>query len=255
MLFLLLFSTGALQGSFLALAIERFQPDIPGYRFLYYPPSSCCYCHRRLPWFTLVPLLSFVLLRGHCHYCQHRLPARLFLYEAGTGMLSMCLYLMFPEVTQWLSALLYFSLLCMLAAIDQRFFLLPDRLVFLTLWSGLLCAPIFPHPDIAARIAGVCSGYLALFITNQIFRYRRNTEGIGGGDMKLLAAIGAWSGWQSVAPVIIIASLLGLVSLLCQGRLRKSLAENIPLPFGMFLAIAGWLCFLFPAFVSLLTAL
>ncbi|GAA0490105.1 hypothetical protein GCM10009413_26860 [Tatumella punctata] len=162
------------------------------------------------------------------------------LFEAGGGIAGIIAGLALPDILPWFAAVIFSALLSILADIDRRYLLLPDSLVFTVLCSGLLFAACFPALSLDARIAGICAGYSSLLIINYLYRYWRNTEGIGGGDMKLLAALGAWCGWQALAGIIVVATLLALSTLCCQGRLRVSLQKNTPLPLGFYLAIAGW---------------
>ncbi len=243
---LMMFIFGVLLGSFLCLASERYCPCgsfFARYRPLCRPPSYCLSCHQLLRWYDLFPLLSFTLLKGRCRYCRQPLPRKLLIVEAGWGIACLLFYGLQPEPIPLTAVLIFSSLLFLLAAIDNRLLLLPDELVFALLLSGLLLGKYFPLTDLRARIEGVCFGYLALFMLNTLYRCWRKTEGIGGGDMKLLAAIGAWCGWQTLPYVVVIAAVLTLSVLCCQRRVRVSLQENIPLPFGCYLSVAGWICF------------
>ena len=243
---LIMFVSGTLLGSFLCLASERYRPCdsfFASCRPFCRPPSHCLSCHQFLHWYDLLPLLSFVLLKGRCRYCRQLLPLKLLIIEASCGLACLLLYWLHPGPVQLTAALLFSSLLFLLAAIDSRLLLLPDELVFALLWSGLLLGEYFPLTDTQSRIAGICFGYLALFMLNALYRCWRKTEGIGGGDMKLLAAIGAWCGWQTLPCVVVIAAVLTLSVLCCQRKILVTLQENIPLPFGCYLSVAGWICF------------
>ena len=231
----------------MALLAERYSPCAPlprTVRALMAPPSSCPQCHHPLTWFELCPVISFIVLRGTCRYCRQALPVSMLWSEVLTGFYWLSVCLIFASPLQRAAALFNYSLLCLLAMTDRRIMLLPDTLVFTLLWSGLLFSPAFLYPDGYSRLLGVCSGYLFLSGINVCFRYWRHREGMGRGDMKLLAAIGAWSGWQSLAPVIVIATTYALCELICRRALFRSFRESLPLPFGYFLAVAGAFWFL-----------
>ncbi len=244
---LFIFILGCIHGSFIALLAERYSPGTPlpcALRALIRPPSSCTLCHHPLAWFELIPVISFIGLRGTCRYCRQGLPAHLLYTEILTGLFWLSVCTLFASPAQWAAALLNYSLLCLLASTDRRYMLLPDTMVFTLLWSGLLLSPVFTYPDLYSRLLGVCCGYLSLYVINLGYRYCRYREGIGEGDMKLLAAIGAWNGWQSLAPVIVIASAYALCELIFRRTLVTSFRESLPLPFGYFLSIAGACWFL-----------
>ncbi|MBS0878855.1 MULTISPECIES: A24 family peptidase [unclassified Tatumella] len=243
MLLLFAFLFGTIAGSFCGLVSDRYRPWMSfrrQCRIICSPYSECAVCHHRLRWFELLPVISFLVLRSRCRYCRHPLPPRLLLFEAGGGIAGIIAGLALPDILPWFATVIFSALLSILADIDRRYLLLPDSLVFTVLCSGLLFAACFPALSLDARIAGICAGYSSLLIINYLYRYWRNTEGIGGGDMKLLAALGAWCGWQALAGIIVVATLLALSTLCCQGRLRVSLQKNTPLPLGFYLAIAGW---------------
>ncbi len=255
---LCVFLMGTLIGSFLCLASDRYHPWFSFYqnlRGICRPSSQCNHCHHPLRWFELLPLISYLLLKGQCRYCRQTLPAKLILFEYVSGIACMTIYWLFPDPAQMCGALLCYSLLVLLGTIDWQYLLLPDVLVFFLLWSGLLLQACFPLPALTSRIAGVCLGYLSLFLVNAIYRCWRGTEGIGGGDMKLLAALGAWCGWQALPKIVVVASLL-TIAILCRRRnIRSCLQENIPLPFGTFLSVAGWIYFMFHHIVNFPPAL
>ena len=247
MLLLFIFILGSIHGSFIALLADRYLPgkSFPcSLRALVIPPSSCTQCHHPLAWFELIPVISFIGLLGACRYCRQALPVHLLYMEILTGLFWLSVSTIFPSPFQWAAALLNYSLLCLLASTDRRYMLLPDGMVFILLWSGLLLSPVFTYPDLYSRLLGVCCGYLFLYVINLGYRHYRYREGIGEGDMKLLAAIGAWNGWQSLAPVIIIASAYALCELIYRRTLMTSFRDSLPLPFGYFLSIAGACWFL-----------
>lgn len=255
---LFIFISGSLYGSFIALLADRYSPCVPlpcSLRALIAPPSFCVQCHHPLTWFELIPVISFILLRGTCRYCRQSLPAGLIYAEILTGLFWVSVYMLLPSPLQWAAAILNYSLLYLLTITDRRYMLLPDMIVFALLWSGLLLAPAFTYPDLYSRLLGVCCGYLFLYAANLGFRYCRQREGIGEGDMKLLAAIGAWGGWQSLAPVIVIASAYALCELIFRRKLMASFRDSLPLPFGYFLSIAGACWFLIQNLSILPTAL
>lgn len=152
---------------------------------------------------------------------------------------------------------LYIGLLLRLAWIDYRCMLLPDNLTYSLLWSGLLYQLFFIPENLATSVLGAICGYLSLWGLYWIYFYWRKCEGIGYGDMKLLAALGAWHGWQSLGWILFTASSMGLFAVLISKLLRKKTISltTTPLPFGPYLAIAGglagWIYSSYPLFNEL----
>jgi leader peptidase (prepilin peptidase)/N-methyltransferase len=180
------------------------------------------------------------LLKGHCSNCHTPISVRYPIIEAVTGLLSLAVALHFGFTWATLGALLLTWALIALSMIDFDVQLLPDNITLPFLWLGLLfsLAGVFTDPHSA--IVGAALGYLALWSVYQLFKRLTGKEGMGYGDFKLLAMLGAWLGWQYLPQIIILSALVGAIVgislILLRGRDR-----NIPIPFGPYLAAAGWI--------------
>ena len=204
------------------------------------PRSHCPACgHKIKPWEN-IPVLSWVLLKGRCSNCQTSISPRYPTIETVTGLLSLVVAIHFGFTWAALGALLLTWALIALTMIDFDVQLLPDNITLPFLWLGLLfsLAGIFTDPSSA--IIGAAAGYLALWSVYQLFKRLTGKEGMGYGDFKLLALLGAWLGWQYLPLIIILSALVGALVgislILLRGRDR-----NIPIPFGPYLAAAGWI--------------
>lgn len=213
------------------------------------PGSFCPSCRARIGWRRNVPLVSFLVQRGRCADCAAPIHWRYPFSEALGGLLALACWQAFGAGLEAVAALLFCMTLLTLALIDLEHGLLPDRLTLGLLWLGLGCSlapkpagggalPVSAFPGPAQAIAGAIAGYAFLWAVNAIWRQLRKREGMGGGDLKLLAALGAWVGWSGlplvVAPAAIMGAATGLV-LIALGR--ASLSDEIP--FGPFLAAGG----------------
>lgn len=206
---------------------------------LFFPGSLCPRCQQRLAFYHNIPLLSWLLLCGRCHYCQQPISWHYLLTElAATITGGWIAFNWSPGGTALLFALCGWWLI-LLSAIDLRCLLLPDCLTLSLLWLGLLVNlhhTIIPLND---AVAGAAAGYLILWAVNRVFRLISGKEGLGHGDFKLLAALGAWCGWQPLPWLLLLAALMGCtVYLLLWLAGRRRYAQ--PLPFGPCLALSGW---------------
>ena len=203
------------------------------------PRSRCPACGHVLRWSENVPLLGWLRLRGRCSACGTRIPLRYPAVEALTGLLFAAIAWRFgpqPATLMWCTVA---ALLLTLSAIDWDTTLLPDDLTQPLLWAGLVAAVVGwsgLRPE--AALTGAVTGYLALWSVYWLFKLATGKEGMGHGDFKLLAALGAWLGWQALLPIVLIASVLGaLVGLVM--KLNGHLREGRYVPFGPFLAGGG----------------
>lgn len=216
-------------------------PLAPHERFdLCLPASRCPHCGHRIRAWENIPVLSYLLLRGRCASCKAPIGMRYPLVELGCALLSVVVAWHFGPSLQALFALLLTWCLLSLSLIDGDHQLLPDVLVMPTLWLGLLCnafALFTPLPD---ALWGAAIGYLSLWSVYWVFKLLTGKEGLGYGDFKLLALIGAWGGWQVLPLTLLLSSVVGAVIGLCLLRLRKA-SMGSAMPFGPYLAIAGWI--------------
>lgn len=211
---------------------------------LWSPPSCCPNCgHRIRPWHN-IPVLSWLLLRGRCADCKTPISGQYPLVELLGGIVAAVCAWRFGWSPQLAGALVFSWALLTLGMIDLRTLLLPDSITLPLLWLGLLLSlgQIYVGPQ--AAIAGAAAGYLVLWVIYHGFRLATGKEGMGHGDFKLLAALGAWLGYAALPMVILLSSLMGLVfgvSLLLLHRHQRA----APLSFGPYLAGAGWLAMVF----------
>ena len=218
------------------------------------PRSSCPACGQSIAWRHNVPLVSWLLLRGRCRDCNEPISCRYPCVEALTMALS--LFVVHVWGWQWLTvALLFFTWsLIALAVIDLETALLPDQITLPLLWGGLLSAILFEQVAPNEAIAGAVFGYLTLWSLRWAFKGITGKEGMGHGDFKLFAALGAWLGVAALPAVALLASLSGLVYALALMGF-KTVSREVPIPFGPFLASAGWVTLMFRDELAILYAL
>jgi leader peptidase (prepilin peptidase) / N-methyltransferase len=203
------------------------------------PASHCPGCGRGIRAWENIPLLSFVLLRGRCSGCGMRIPLRYPLVEALTAALSALTLWHFGASLFGLLVLLMVWALIAMSFIDLDTQLLPDSLTLPVLWLGLL-ASLHPESLVGpkAAIVGAAAGYLSLWLVYHLFRLLTGKEGMGYGDFKLMALLGAWMGWIALPLVIILGSGLGVLAAIVMALGGRKVAGT-PMPFGPFLAGAG----------------
>lgn len=202
--------------------------------------SHCPACGHTLAWWENIPLLSYALLRGRCSACKTRISRQYPLVEAATGLLSALVVAKFGLTLEAAFALVFTWILIAASGIDLRTTLLPDQLTLPMLWIGLLAAAtVAPFVGPTAAILGAAAGYLSLWSVYWAFRLLTGKEGMGFGDFKLLAALGAFCGWKGLLPIVLFSALIGAIVgsiwLAVRGRDRAT-----PIPFGPYLAGAGW---------------
>ncbi|WP_407692367.1 prepilin peptidase [Pseudomonas xionganensis] len=207
------------------------------------PDSRCPHCgHKIRPWEN-IPLLSYLFLRGKCSSCKSPISLRYPLVELTCGLLSA--YVVWHFGFSWQAGamlLLTWGLLAM-SLIDADHQLLPDTLVLPLLWLGLIVNSFALFTSLEDALWGAVAGYLSLWSVYWLFKLITGKEGMGYGDFKLLAMLGAWGGWQVLPLTILLSSLVGAVLGIIMLRLRNS-DTSTPIPFGPYLAIAGWIALL-----------
>jgi len=215
---------------------------------LAWPPSTCPQCGKEIAVAHNVPVLSYLALRGRCAGCGTRISVRYPIVEAVAAVLGVAVAYAFGPSWQTVAALGFTWSLLALTLIDLDHQLLPDSITLSLLWAGIVLAA-FPiggkalFADLHSSVVGAVAGYLALWTVYQLFKLATGKEGMGYGDFKLLAAIGAWLGWQKLPLVILLSaavgSVVGLTLIVAGGRSR-----HVPIPFGPYLALAGWIALL-----------
>jgi len=203
------------------------------------PRSRCPHCDRQIKAWENLPVVSWLALRGRCAGCGGRIGVRYPVVELLTGFLTLAVIALFGFTWPGLAALLFTWSLLALTFIDYDTQLLPDQLTLPLVWLGLLVNLQGGFTDIHSAIVGAVAGYLFLWSIYWAFKLVTGKEGMGYGDFKLLAAIGAWLGWQVLPATMLIAAGVGLLYALATSLLGQR-ERSQPIPFGPFLAIAGW---------------
>lgn len=207
------------------------------------PNSHCPHCQAPVKPWQNIPVVSYLLLGGKCGSCRQPISIRYPLVEIATALLSGYLAYRMGMSLQTVAALGMTWALIALTMIDVDTQLLPDSITLPLLWAGLLLNSQGLFTDLGSAVWGAAGGYLILWSVYWLFKMITGKEGMGYGDFKLLAALGAWMGWQSLPVIIILSSLvgaiIGIAGIIIMGR-----DKNIPIPFGPYLAIAGWIAFL-----------
>ncbi len=202
--------------------------------------SKCPKCGHHIRAIENIPVLSYLALRGKCSACKAPISLRYPLIELTTAILFALTIWHFGPTLQGLSALLLTAFLIALAGIDTDHQLLPDNMTLPLLWAGIALNLWSVHTDLASSVMGAIVGYLALWSIYHLFRLLTGKEGMGYGDFKLLAALGAWMGWQMLPLTILLSSVVGaLFGLILMGM--GKMKRDIPMPFGPFIAAAGWI--------------
>jgi leader peptidase (prepilin peptidase)/N-methyltransferase len=218
-------------------------PDVQGHFSIISPRSRCPHCGHMITALENIPLLSYFWLRGKCSACAQPISRRYPLVEGLTGVLSFAVAWRFGPTAMALAALVLTWTLIALTFIDYDTQLLPDDITLPLAWLGLVVNLDGLFATLSAAVIGAVAGYLFLWSVFQLFKLVTKKEGMGYGDFKLLAALGAWFGWQLLPLTILLASfigaMLGLFLILVRGRDRHR-----PIPFGPFLCAAGWIALL-----------
>ncbi|TDI94235.1 MAG: prepilin peptidase [Gammaproteobacteria bacterium] len=256
LIFGLLLWTGLSVGSFLNVVVYRLpvmlqrgwraearealelEPVPPTQAFnLMVPRSRCPHCDSQISAWQNIPVFSWLVLRGRCAACNARISTRYPAVEVLTALVSLTVVAVFGYTWDAMFALLFSWLLIAMALIDFDTRLLPDNLTLPLLWLGLLFNLRGGFVDLQSAVIGAAVGYLILWGIYWAFKLLTGKDGMGYGDFKLLAALGAWLGWQALPMVILISSVVGILlggTVLLIRKIRE------PIPFGPFLAIAGW---------------
>lgn len=207
---------------------------------LLWPPSRCPKCEIAIkPWHN-IPVLSYLLLKGRCPNCSTAISLQYPLVELFTGIVVAVTAHHYSGQVDVIYAVFFTLLLIALAGIDAKEKLLPDQITLPLLWVGLIANLNGFFVPVSEAVIGAVAGYLALWSVYWVFKLITGKEGMGYGDFKLLAALGAWLGWQMLPLVILlssaVAAVVGIIIIMMSGKDR-----NLQIPFGPFLAAAGWI--------------
>lgn len=207
------------------------------------PRSRCPSCGHEITALQNIPIISYLILRGKCSNCKTPISARYPIVEFVTMLLSLVVAWQFGPTPQALLGIVATWFLVSMTMIDFDHQLLPDTLTLPLMWIGLLAALMPVFADLQSSVIGAAAGYMVLWSVYQLFKLVTGKEGMGYGDFKLLAALGAILGWQALPMIILLSSLVGAVlGLAIIGLTGRD--KNIPMPFGPFLATAGWIAML-----------
>jgi len=210
---------------------------------LIFPASNCPACQHKITALENIPVISYLFLKGRCKSCNVKISPQYPLIEILTGLTTAYITWHFGFSLQTLFALLLTWALICLSVIDLEHSLLPDDITLPFMWLGLACNVFGVFTDITSSLIGAMLGYSILWSIFMGFKVMTGKEGMGYGDFKLLALLGAWLGWQSLPLIILLssiaASLIGIIMILFRGR-----DKSVAFPYGPYLAIAGWITLL-----------
>lgn len=227
------------------LEIEAPKEDASQNHFsVVWPGSSCTHCKTPIKAWENIPVLSYLLLKGKCSACQTPISIRYPLVEIITALLTILVALKFGLTWAGLGAMLLTWSLITLTGIDFDTQLLPDGICLPLMWLGLIANSFGTYTDINSALWGAICGYMVLWSVFWVFKFVTGKDGMGFGDFKLLAALGAWMGWQFLPMIILISSITGLTAAILM-MIFLSHDRRVPIAFGPYLAIGGWLSFLY----------
>lgn len=216
------------------------------------PRSRCSNCETPITSLQNIPVISYLFLGGKCHGCKTPISMRYPLVEIVTALLSATVaWLFFPQVEAAAAAILLTWTLITLTGIDYDTYLLPDSITLPLIWLGLIVNYFSLITDFNSSFWGAIAGYLSLWSIYWAFKLLTGKEGMGYGDFKLLAALGAWLGWQMLPVVIILSSLVGAVVGIAL-MIFSNHETSKPIPFGPYLAAAGWIALLWGEQINML---
>ncbi len=244
--------TGLAIGSFLNVVIYRgpiiwgLVEPLEGQKTnfnLAFPRSHCPHCKTQIKAHHLIPLMGYLLIKGHCAHCHKKISPLYPMIELAALLASLLALWVWGFSGAAFGAFILFCFLLCLAAIDARTGYLPDALTLPLLWLGLGANYLWSFVPLADAVIGAVCGYGALALLAFFYRRFRGHDGLGGGDAKLLGALGAWAGWMALPPILMIAAILALVWIGFLALRGKQISATTALPFGPSLALAGALVF------------
>ena len=238
------FIFGAILGSFFNVCIYR----LPLEQSIAWPPSHCPGCHAPIAWYDNIPIVSFFALKGRCRHCQSKFTSRYLIVEALSAFVFLWIWFSFGCTVHALTTALIFSLLLIATFVDLEHQIIPDEVSLGGLGAGLFLSAIFPslHGEsvwwrslIQATIGALLGGGM-IYLTGVIGDFVFRKESMGGGDVKLLAMLGAFLGWKQVILIYFLSPILALPL----GLFLKFAKRMDTLPFGPFISLAGWIALL-----------
>ncbi len=232
------------------LGVECAAKDgLPDNYGLVHPRSNCPHCGHTIGALENIPVISYLIQRGRCKHCRKSIALRYPLIELASALLVAVVAWRYGFAWQTLAAALLSWALLVLSLIDLDHQLLPDSITLPFLWLGIAVNLLGLFTDLQSSVIGAMAGYLSLWSVYQGFRILTGKEGMGFGDFKLLAMLGAWQGWQYLPAIIVLSSMVGAVAGLSLMLLRGH-DRNKPIPFGPYLAAAGWISLIWGAAIN-----
>jgi len=225
---------GVIIGSFLNAVIYRLPKQIS----LCHPRSCCPHCQKTIFFYWNIPILSYLLLKGRCHQCHQSISGQYPLVEVLSLCLSVFAYFLFGLSSKLVYALVFIYFSIPLIFIDLAHFILPDILTLGLLWVGLLANLADIFATLPNAVVGAIAGYLSLWLVIQGYALFTGKIGMGHGDFKLFAALGAWFGWRALPEILLLAAVPGIIIGGLYLKIRKK-NKDTPIPFGPFLCVAG----------------
>jgi len=207
------------------------------------PASACPNCGHKIRFWENIPVISYLFLKAKCSSCATGISIQYPVVELLTALASLAVAYTFGVTIQTVAALMFTWVLIALTLIDIKKQLLPDNITLPLLWAGILLSFFDVFTDLRSSVIGAIAGYMILWSIYQLFKLITKKEGMGFGDFKLLAALGAWAGYSYLPQIILVSSVVGSIigiSMLAIGRTR----QQQPIPFGPYLAVAGWIALL-----------
>lgn len=226
--------TGMVVGSFLNVCICR----LPKGESVVFPPSHCPNCDYLIRWYDNIPLLSYLLLRGRCRGCGARISIQYPLVELLNGLLTLALFLRFGPTLAFLVLFLFCSALVVITFIDLEHQIIPDEISLPGIVIGFICSFFLPGHSWLNSLLGILLGGGSLLLVAYAYQWLTGKEGMGGGDIKLLAMMGAFLGWKSILFIIFASSLVGSVIGITMMLVQKK-DSKLAIPFGPYLAFGA----------------
>ena len=208
------------------------------------PRSHCPACNHQVKAIENIPIISYLFLKGKCSNCGTKISVQYPLVEFLTAILTIIVVWKFGFSWQSLGGVLLTWFLIALSGIDLKTHLLPDNLTLPLLWLGIIFNIFTTYTDLTSSVLGAIFGYLSLWSVFHLFILITGKEGMGYGDFKLLAALGAWLGWQSLPLIILLSSAVGAIFGISMIVIKLQ-ERSQPIPFGPYLAVAGWIAMLY----------
>ncbi len=233
-IYIFVFLVGLIIGSFLNVCIYR----IPEGKSILWPNSHCPACHKSLNWYHNIPVLSYIALGGRCSFCRKKISLRYPSVEFLTGFLFFAVFHRFGLSFVSCVYAFFVSLLVIITFIDLDFQIIPDVISLPGIVAGFLCSFAVPWLNWSDSLFGILLGGGSLLLVAKVYKLLAKVDGMGGGDIKLLAMIGAFLGWKAILPVIFLSSMVGcLIGIPLM--LFKGSGTKLAIPFGPFLALAA----------------